>query len=158
MYELRESYGNKIGSFGTIDESGEIIAIQSLIDHLMNTAKYAAEIGKGIDCYYLSFLVGIAHDVGKCKVAFRERILGLNNKSVNHSSAGAIYLRHKIENVKFWNEIEKQGLREADYDAKFFSMSLLLIMDYMTQLVKVKIFQETLLVELRIEWSQKKIE
>ena len=95
------------------DESGEIIAIQSLIDHLMNTAKYAAEIGKDINCYYLSFLVGIAHDVGKCKEAFRERILGLNNKSVNHSSAGAIYLCHKIENIKFWDEIEKRGFREA---------------------------------------------
>ncbi|HHT25542.1 MAG TPA: CRISPR-associated helicase Cas3', partial [Clostridiaceae bacterium] len=95
------------------DESGEIIAIQSLIDHLMNTAKYAAEIGKDIDCYYLSFLLGISHDKGKAKGNFQRRIMGLHNKSVNHSSAGAIYLRHKIENIKLWGEIEKRGLREA---------------------------------------------
>ncbi|MGB4610886.1 MAG: CRISPR-associated helicase Cas3' [Saccharofermentanales bacterium] len=95
------------------DESGEIIATQSLIDHLMNTAKYAAEIGKDIDCYYLSFLLGVSHDKGKVKENFQKRILGLHNKRVNHSSAGAIYLRHKIESMKFWGEIEKRGLREA---------------------------------------------
>lgn len=93
------------------DKDGQIIEKQHLIEHLINTGKCAAEIGKEINCFYLSFLLGVLHDLGKCKESFQLRILGLNNKNINHSSAGAMYLREKLHELRA--EIDERDLNEA---------------------------------------------
>lgn len=93
------------------DEAGEIVAKQPLIEHLINTGRYAAEMGQEINCRSLSFLLGVLHDLGKCKESFQRRILGLDNKNVNHSSAGASYLRLKLEELR--EEIGKRKLDEV---------------------------------------------
>ena len=93
------------------NESGEVIARQLLIEHLINTGKFAKEISQDINCPHLSFLLAVLHDLGKCKVSFQRRILGLNNNNVNHSSAGASYLRSKLKELRA--EIGRRGLDEA---------------------------------------------
>ncbi len=90
------------------DETGEIVSTQFLVEHLISTGAYAAAIGSDIDCYYLSFLLGVLHDLGKCKSSFQLRILGIDDSNVNHSSMGAIYLWNRIEGLR--NEICMRNL------------------------------------------------
>ncbi|MGI6349684.1 MAG: CRISPR-associated helicase Cas3' [Eubacteriales bacterium] len=93
------------------DESGKTIAEQSLAEHLINTAQCAAEIGQEINCRHLSFLLGVLHDLGKCKKNFQQRVLGFMNQNVNHSSGGASYLQSKLEELR--GEIGRRKLDEA---------------------------------------------
>ncbi|MGI6616816.1 MAG: CRISPR-associated helicase Cas3' [Saccharofermentanales bacterium] len=93
------------------DKDGKIVASQLLTDHLINTGEYAADIGSEIECYYLSYLLGVLHDCGKSKHSFQRRILGLSNKNVNHSSAGTVYLWFRIKELK--NEISNKGLNAS---------------------------------------------
>lgn len=95
----------------TRDEAGKIVAEQLLVEHLINAGEYAAEIGKEIACYHLSFLLGVLHDLGKCKESFQRRISRLDNKNVNHSSAGASYLWLKLGELR--DEIGKRNLDAA---------------------------------------------
>lgn len=94
-----------------MNEEGSIAKVQTLLDHLINTGKYAAEIGGEIDCYYCSFLLGLTHDLGKAKICFKQKILGQNNKHVNHSSAGASYLKIRLKDLI--NGIKELNLETA---------------------------------------------
>lgn len=63
--------------------------IQSLEDHLLNTAYRCAEIGKGLQLEHLCFLLGLLHDIGKRREAFQSKIQKNTKDSVIHSSEGA---------------------------------------------------------------------
>lgn len=109
---MRFDISNEIKLAHTVRyDDGKIVAKQSLVEHLINTGNYASEIGQEINCPHISFLLGVLHDLGKCKESFQRRILGLNNNNINHSSAGAIYLRSKLEELR--DEIVNRELNEA---------------------------------------------
>lgn len=80
-------------------DSGEIVKVQSLVDHLIAVALNAAEIGKIVGCYNICLLIGLLHDVGKAAAEFKARIMGKNKKHVDHSTAGAYFLILRIKHV-----------------------------------------------------------
>ena len=74
---------------------------QSLKDHCIHTAEYAARsIGKA-ELYHTAYLAGILHDAGKAKTEFAEYIEKaysgekVERGSVNHTFAGVIWLFEK---------------------------------------------------------------
>lgn len=93
------------------DDQGEIKSVQKLTDHLINVGEISAEIGKEIDCYHLSYLIGISHDLGKVKNSFQLRILGENKANVNHSSAGASYLWNRMQSLT--SQLQKRNCGKA---------------------------------------------
>ena len=70
---------------------------QFLIDHLLNTAKIASNIGKDIGIDNLCFLLGVLHDVGKADIKFQDMLKNISNSKtkVIHSTAGAYFLFEK---------------------------------------------------------------
>lgn len=93
------------------DRSNKIVAEQTLLSHLLNTGRFALEIGRQINCPYLCFLLTVYHDVGKACTNYKQRLLGYSRVRVNHSSAGAIYLRNKL--ITMIPEIDKRQLGTA---------------------------------------------
>lgn len=72
---------------------------QPLIDHLEHTSKIAGSLGERFHIRYLSKLAGYTHDFGKGRERFAEYLRKAEEDpssvvrgSVNHSSAGAVYL------------------------------------------------------------------
>lgn len=72
---------------------------QPLIDHLEHTSKIAGSLGERFHIRYLSKLAGYTHDFGKGRERFAEYLRkaaedpsSVVRGSVNHSSAGAVYL------------------------------------------------------------------
>ena len=72
---------------------------QSVLDHLKGTAQIAKTLGSSFGMGYLCYLTGLCHDIGKWRQAFKdyitEAVSGKTSKakgSVNHSSAGAIFI------------------------------------------------------------------
>jgi CRISPR-associated endonuclease/helicase Cas3 len=61
---------------------------QLLQDHLLQSAKRAAEFGKPFQGDDAAFIAALYHDIGKSSRAFQQRLLG-NTHSVDHSTAGA---------------------------------------------------------------------
>ncbi len=61
---------------------------QRLVDHLNNTAKMAADLGKDAEISELARIAGLAHDLGKYSLAFQRRLDGAKYR-VDHATAGA---------------------------------------------------------------------
>lgn len=70
---------------------------QPLIDHLLNTAEIASNIGKDIGISDICFLLGVLHDVGKADKKFQDMLKNMSNSKtkVIHSTAGAYFLFKK---------------------------------------------------------------
>ncbi|WP_298706524.1 CRISPR-associated endonuclease Cas3'' [uncultured Veillonella sp.] len=62
---------------------------QGLIEHLLNCATYAKDMGKSIGIPHMCFLLGLLHDAGKYRPSFQEYICEGTNKKVIHSTTGA---------------------------------------------------------------------
>lgn len=77
---------------------GENKKEQLLINHLLNTAKIASNIGKDISIGNLCFLLGVLHDSGKADIKFQTMLKNMSNSKKNrviHSTAGAYFLFKK---------------------------------------------------------------
>ncbi len=86
---------------------------QLLEDHLINVAEDAYNLGKEVNLSNSSFVIGILHDIGKADPLFQDMINNNTNAKVNHSSAGAKYLREYRNNLK-----NKDILKEEISDYK----------------------------------------
>lgn len=73
---------------------------QTLSDHLVNTARLAAEFGKEAGLAEWAYLVGLFHDLGKFSKEFQMRLRGKKVK-VDHSTAGAKELFRLLENTPY---------------------------------------------------------
>lgn len=97
---------------------------QTLREHCMQTAQYAADSLKGAGFYNTAYLAGLLHDMGKATRKFNdylERAFSeedVRRGSVNHTFAGVIYLLEKYHNdtspQKIWecltSEIVSYGI------------------------------------------------
>nr|WP_275975118.1 CRISPR-associated helicase Cas3' [Tetragenococcus halophilus] len=72
---------------------------QSLDVHLFNVANKAAEAAKEIGQQDVAFLCGFYHDLGKVDEKFQDKIIHQRQTHVDHSTAGAKYLKEKIQQV-----------------------------------------------------------
>ena len=73
--------------------------IQTIDEHLLNTANIAANDLRDVNLEALGTFVGISHDIGKLSDEFGdyiERGDPQERGSVNHSSVGALYIYHKF--------------------------------------------------------------
>lgn len=61
---------------------------QTVMEHLENTAELCAGFAKEFGAEEQGYLIGIAHDIGKCSEAFQQRLHG--GHIVDHASAGAL--------------------------------------------------------------------
>lgn len=79
---------------------------QLLIDHLINTARYASVALENIGLKNVAYLAGLLHDLGKYKIEYQEYLekaaIGEKVKrgSVNHTFAGVIYILEQYRNEK----------------------------------------------------------
>ncbi|TCL55898.1 CRISPR-associated Cas3 family helicase [Kineothrix alysoides] len=94
---------------------------QSVLEHLENTAKIAGRIGSEVNLENLSYITGFMHDLGKWRKTFENYLrdaiagkAGAYRGSVNHSSAGAIYI---------YNHYYK-GSREEKLTAQLISVAI----------------------------------
>lgn len=84
-----------------LKEENGIRKEQTLKEHCLNTAKYAAECMKTVGLYNSGYLAGILHDMGKATGNFNtylEKAVNgedVSKGSVNHTFAGVIYLMEK---------------------------------------------------------------
>ena len=62
---------------------------QTVKAHLEETANLAGQFADRFGCGDWGYCCGLLHDVGKYSKAFQERILGKNDRMVDHSTAGA---------------------------------------------------------------------
>lgn len=70
-------------------------ALQTVEEHCINTAKYAAEFGRQVKMERLAALSGLLHDMGKLSNDFEKYIHGsmeFSRGSIDHYFAGAKYL------------------------------------------------------------------
>ena len=65
---------------------------QSLVEHLVNTAKESKERCQKIGVENICCLVGLLHDVGKAETKFQQKLEENININVVHSTAGAYFL------------------------------------------------------------------
>lgn len=61
---------------------------QTVCEHCEGTAKLSALFASAFDCGEQGYVLGLAHDIGKCSTAFQERLHG--GKIVDHATAGAV--------------------------------------------------------------------
>jgi|LSQX01.1.fsa_nt_gb CRISPR-associated endonuclease/helicase Cas3 len=73
---------------------------QSLTDHLLEVGRIAGELGDTVGLKYMMMQIGFLHDMGKADSIFQDYLRGLNNKKVDHSSAGAKLWAHILTNTK----------------------------------------------------------
>ena len=88
-----------------IRKDGDLRVNQSVIDHCRKTAIYAAENLEPVGLYSTGMIVGLLHDIGKCKNSFLEYLIkssegdsSVSNSKVDHSSIGAIYVLERYHN------------------------------------------------------------
>ncbi len=62
---------------------------QSLLEHLINTAKKAYKFARVFGAEDAGYFCGMLHDIGKYSEKFQRRIRGCSEK-VDHSTAGAL--------------------------------------------------------------------
>lgn len=70
--------------------------IQSIIDHLEETASQARKYASRFNNGEAAFLCGLFHDVGKYSEKFQKRIYKLSSEKVDHSTAGAKELNNRF--------------------------------------------------------------
>lgn len=84
-----------------VAEKNEKIIEQSLYEHSIHTAGYAAESLKSMGLYHTAYLAGLLHDCGKATLKYNQYLRdAFDGKevlrgSVNHSFAGCIYILEK---------------------------------------------------------------
>ena len=61
---------------------------QSVKEHLEGTAELAGHFASAFGAQEQGYLAGLAHDIGKCSIAFQKRLLE-DGPKVDHSTAGA---------------------------------------------------------------------
>lgn len=70
-----------------INKQGET---QSIVEHLLGTAKLSEQFANEFGCGKIGYLCGLMHDIGKYSAAFQKRIRDPEHvKKVDHSTAGA---------------------------------------------------------------------
>jgi len=72
--------------------------IQTIKDHLIETAKLAGVFAAHFSAGDEAYLCGIMHDIGKYSEAFQKRIYKESKKKVDHSGAGAVELKKRFGN------------------------------------------------------------
>ena len=83
------------------DKNDNLVATQSLRDHLLNTQKLAEQYGKELGISHMTGLAAVLHDLGKYRPEFQEYIRhqGSHKRgSVDHSSFGAMFIRQYLDN------------------------------------------------------------
>lgn len=92
---------------------------QTVEEHLENTARLARHLGQPLGMGNLSWLTGIVHDLGKWRKAFEEYIrASASGKktakgSVNHSSAGAVFIYQRYYQGKPVEKLTAQLICQA---------------------------------------------
>ncbi len=93
---------------------------QTVLEHLEGTAQFARKIGAAIKMENLSYLAGLYHDIGKGRKKFeqylRDSVAGKSGKargSVNHSSAGAVYIYQKYYSGNSLQKLTAQLICQA---------------------------------------------
>jgi CRISPR-associated endonuclease/helicase Cas3 len=76
-----------------IDESGRAHALDS---HLKNSALLAGRFARSFGAGEQAYLAALWHDLGKYCDAFQDKLRNNPQRSVNHSSAGALYADRKL--------------------------------------------------------------
>ncbi len=71
--------------------------IQSVEEHLENTANKAKQFGDSFNNGNYAYICGMVHDLGKYSKDFQNKIINNSNIRVDHSTAGAIEINKKIE-------------------------------------------------------------
>lgn len=94
--------------------------VQTVPEHLEGTAKLAERMGVDLGMGCLAYITGLYHDLGKWRVRFERYIKasvsgesGASRGSVNHSSAGAIYIYQKYYNGSLSQKLTAQLISEA---------------------------------------------
>lgn len=62
---------------------------QLLKDHLENVANLSASFAKAFNAEDIAYFIGLYHDIGKYSNEFQDRINGINNNKVDHSTPAA---------------------------------------------------------------------
>ena len=71
--------------YAHIREDGKV---QTVEEHLRGTAKRCARFASRFGEEERGYMLGYAHDIGKCSAAFQKRLLG--GAKVDHATAGAL--------------------------------------------------------------------
>lgn len=94
--------------------------VQTVQEHMEGTAKIAEQYGKTLGMGCISYLAGLFHDLGKWRKEFEDYIRACVNGqkektkgSVNHSSAGAIYIYRKYYQGSSMQKLTAQLICEA---------------------------------------------
>ena len=85
--------GNLMDFIAHISENNE--RIQTVREHIFETARLCSEFGKDLCIENICYLSGLLHDIGKLTQDFTDYIQGKNNYSrgeIDHAFAGAKYL------------------------------------------------------------------
>ena len=72
------------------------LEIQSIKEHLENTANKAKEFGDTFDNGDYAYICGILHDIGKYSIEFQNKIINNSNARVDHSTAGAVEINRRL--------------------------------------------------------------
>ena len=99
-----QEYNKKMKLFAHITVRSGMRIEQSLSEHCVQTAKYAAERLQSIGFFHMAYLAGLLHDMGKATKRYNDYLEdAFSGKpvvrgSVNHTFAGVIYLFEKYHN------------------------------------------------------------
>ena len=108
--------------FAHIAEKNGMRIEQSLSEHCVQTAKYAAESLQNIGFFHMAYLAGLLHDMGKATKKYNDYLEDafagkpVVRGSVNHTFAGVIYL--------FENYHHKEASAESQLAAEIISYAI----------------------------------
>lgn len=88
---------------------------QLLDEHLFNVARLARQEAAVIGQGDILFLLGLYHDLGKGDMAFQDKLCHHPNRHVDHSYAGALYLKTELQRLlkgKSGTPVEQQTFIE----------------------------------------------
>lgn len=76
------------------------VALEQFLDnHLFNVARTARQAAAVIRQGDVLFLLGLYHDLGKADGAFQDKLCHHPNRHVDHSYAGALYLKAELQRI-----------------------------------------------------------
>lgn len=99
-----KSTNEEMKLFAHITDRNGMRIEQSLSEHCIQTAKYAAESLQNIGFFHMAFLAGLLHDMGKATKKYNDYLedafagKAVVRGSVNHTFAGVIYLFENYHN------------------------------------------------------------